>query len=118
MGIGKGFAIGSAALVSLALFGAYTVRANIENVDILNPWVFTGLILGAMLPYAFAACTMRSVSDAADAMYQECEDQIPKILAVKKKKDKKNPITVPNYNESWEKDLPNYKKCILMSTKA
>merc|ERR1719164_338912 len=42
--IGKGFAIGSAALVSLALFGAYTVRANIDDVDILDPWVFTGLL--------------------------------------------------------------------------
>merc|ERR1711981_302043 len=43
--IGKGFAIGSAALVSLALFGAYTVRAEINDVDILDPWVFTGLLL-------------------------------------------------------------------------
>merc|ERR1719329_2129 len=113
--IGKGFAIGSAALVSLALFGAYTVRADIKNVDILDPWVFTGLILGAMLPYAFSACTMRSVSDAADAMYRECEDQIPKILAVKK--FKKDQIKVENYDAAWEK-LPNYNKCILMSTKA
>merc|ERR1719491_1195477 len=59
--IGKGFAIGSAALVSLALFGAYTVRANVKKVDILNPWVFTGLLFGAMMPYAFAAMTMKSV---------------------------------------------------------
>merc|ERR1719201_153100 len=43
--IGKGFAIGSAALVSLALFGAFTVRAQISDVDILDPWVFTGLLL-------------------------------------------------------------------------
>merc|ERR1719161_2900527 len=42
--IGKGFAIGSAALVSLALFGAFTVRAGVSDVDILNPWVFTGLL--------------------------------------------------------------------------
>merc|ERR1712008_539354 len=55
--IGKGFAIGSAALVSLALFGAFCVRANVEVVDILDPWVFTGLLLGAMMPYAFAAMT-------------------------------------------------------------
>jgi len=115
--IGKGFAIGSAALVSLALFGAYTVRADIKNVDILDPWVFTGLILGAMLPYAFAACTMRSVSDAADAMYQECEDQIPKILAVKKLKE--TGVKVNGYSPEWEPPhLPDYKKCILMSTKA
>merc|ERR1719161_3023714 len=63
--IGKGFAIGSAALVSLALFGAFTVRAKIEHVDILNPWVFTGLLFGAMMPYAFAAWTMKSVGEAA-----------------------------------------------------
>merc|ERR1712066_643706 len=49
--IGKGFAIGSAALVSLALFGAYTVRAQIKNVDVLDPWTLTGLLLGAMIPY-------------------------------------------------------------------
>lgn len=114
--IGKGFAIGSAALVSLALFGAYTVRADIKNVDILDPWVFTGLILGAMLPYAFAACTMRSVSDAADAMYRECEDQIPKILAVKKMKE--TGVKIAGYDPAWEKSLPDYDKCILMSTKA
>merc|ERR1711983_400257 len=51
--IGKGFAIGSAALVSLALFGAFCVRAEVTNVDILNAWVFTGLLFGAMIPYAF-----------------------------------------------------------------
>merc|ERR1712086_747533 len=66
--IGKGFAIGSAALVSLALFGALAVRAEITSVDILNPWVFTGLLFGAMMPYAFAAWTMKSVGTAATAM--------------------------------------------------
>ena len=55
--IGKGFAIGSAALVSLALFGAFCVRADITGVDILHPWVFTGLLFGAMMSYAFAALT-------------------------------------------------------------
>merc|ERR1712170_140754 len=66
--IGKGFAIGSAALVSLALFGAYTVRAKVEIVNVLDPWTFTGLLLGAMEPYAFSAMTMRSVGDAATDM--------------------------------------------------
>lgn len=78
--------------------------------------MFTGLILGAMLPYAFAACTMRSVSDAADAMYRECEDQIPKILAVKKMKE--TGVKIAGYDPAWEKSLPDYDKCILMSTKA
>merc|ERR1712179_833620 len=70
--IGKGFAIGSAALVSLALFGAFCVRANVEVVDILDPWVFTGLLFGAMMPYAFAAMTMKSVGEAANDMVNEC----------------------------------------------
>merc|ERR1712242_62614 len=78
--IGKGFAIGSAALVSLALFGAFTVRASVKNVDILDPWVFTGLLLGAMMPYAFAAWTMKSVGTAANDLYKECMDQFPLII--------------------------------------
>jgi len=90
--IGKGFAIGSAALVSLALFGAFTVRANITKVDILNPWVFTGLLFGAMMPYAFAAMTMKSVGMAANEMVKECNEQFDKMFdvgpAVKKLKEK------------------------------
>merc|ERR1712217_678273 len=78
--IGKGFAIGSAALVSLALFGAFCVRAEVTSVDILNPWVFTGLLLGAMMPYAFAAMTMKSVGWAANEMVKECMQQFPKIM--------------------------------------
>merc|ERR1712084_189350 len=78
--IGKGFAIGSAALVSLALFGAFTVRAEVDKVDILDPWVFTGLLLGAMMPYAFAALTMKSVGKAANEMVKECLEQFPNIM--------------------------------------
>ena len=48
--IGKGFAFGSAALVSLALFGAFCVRAKGTEVDILDPWMFTGLLFGAIMP--------------------------------------------------------------------
>merc|ERR1711920_852806 len=77
--IGKGFAIGSAALVSLALFGAYTVRANVQTVDALYPWTFTGLLIGAMIPYAFGALTMRSVAFAATAMVEECRLQFKGI---------------------------------------
>merc|ERR1719453_2864803 len=79
--IGKGFAIGSAALVSLALFGAYTVRAKVDIVNVLNPWTFTGLLLGAMLPYWFSAMTMRSVGDAATDMVEECRVQFKQIMA-------------------------------------
>jgi len=97
--IGKGFAIGSAALVSLALFGAYTVRAKIHTVDILNPWVFTGLLFGAMMPYAFAAMTMKSVGKAANDMVLECLRQFPKIMGP-------------------EQMAPDYERCIRISTEA
>merc|ERR1719210_2508878 len=97
--IGKGFAIGSAALVSLALFGAFTVRAKVDHVDILNPWVFTGLLFGAMMPYAFAAWTMKSVGMAANDMVKECLTQFPKIMGP-------------------ENMTPDYEKCIRISTEA
>merc|ERR1719414_1591164 len=97
--IGKGFAIGSAALVSLALFGAYTVRARVSEVDILNPWVFTGLMFGAMMPYAFAAWTMKSVGKAANDMVKECLKQFPKIMGP-------------------EHMTPDYERCIRISTEA
>ena len=51
--IGKGFEIGSVALVSLAQFGAFCVRVDMTGVDILRPWVFTGMMFGAVMPYAF-----------------------------------------------------------------
>lgn len=71
--IGKGFAIGSAALVSLALFGAYVTRAGItlEEASILDAHIFFGLLIGAMLPYWFSAMTMKSVGKAALAMVEE-----------------------------------------------
>merc|ERR1719450_346847 len=97
--IGKGFAIGSAALVSLALFGAFCVRADVSKVDILNPWVFTGLLFGAMMPYAFAAMTMKSVGMAANDMVKECMQQFPKIMGP-------------------EKMTPDYDRCIRISTEA
>merc|ERR1719272_1774117 len=96
--IGKGFAIGSAALVSLALFGAFTVRAHVVQVNILNAWTFTGLLLGAMMPYAFAAWTMKSVGEAANEMVKECMEQFPKIM-------------------SGEME-PDYKRCISISTQS
>jgi inorganic pyrophosphatase len=94
--IGKGFAIGSAALVSLALFGAFCVRAEVTNVNILNAWTFTGLLMGAMMPYAFAAWTMKSVGTAANEMVKECMRQFPNIM---------NGTAAPDYE-----------KCISIST--
>ena len=70
--------------MSLALFGAFTVRAGVARVDILNPWVFTGLLFGAMMPYAFAAWTMKSVGIAANDMLKECLSQFPKIMGPEK----------------------------------
>jgi len=102
--IGKGFAIGSAALVSLALFGAFCVRAKVTKVDILNEWVFTGLLLGAMMPYAFAAWTMKSVGLAANEMVEECDKQF------------KRGILEPGAAEAG--NLPDYEACIKISTDA
>jgi len=66
--VGKGFAIGSACLVGLALFGAFITRIGQTSVDILKPVQFCGLLVGAMLPYAFSAMTMKAVGDAAFEM--------------------------------------------------
>lgn len=66
--IGKGFAIGSACLVGLALFGAFVTRSQMDSVNILRPLEFAGLIVGAMLPYYFSAMTMEAVGDAAGLM--------------------------------------------------
>ncbi|XP_039023915.1 pyrophosphate-energized vacuolar membrane proton pump-like [Hibiscus syriacus] len=68
-------AIGSAALVSLALFGAFVTRASISTVDVLTPKVFIGLLVGALLPYRFSAMTMKSVGSAALKMVEEVRRQ-------------------------------------------
>jgi inorganic pyrophosphatase len=96
--IGKGFAIGSAALVALALFGAFKERAEIEVVDVTEAWTFAGLFIGALLPFAFSAMTMESVALAAAQMVEECGRQFPKIL-------------------SGEME-PDYETCIRISTEA
>merc|ERR1719160_1903003 len=71
--IGKGFAIGSATLVGLALFGAFITRSGLteEQTSILSPMVFACLLLGAMIPYWFTAMTMKSVGVAANQMVLE-----------------------------------------------
>lgn len=70
--IGKGFAIGSAALVSLSLFGGFLHNAALKDSDIAltKPEIFAGLLLGAMLPYIFAAFCIRSVGKAAFGMVE------------------------------------------------
>ncbi|TKW22149.1 hypothetical protein SEVIR_4G210300v4 [Setaria viridis] len=99
--IGKGFAIGSAALVSLALFGAFVSRAEISTVDVLSPKVFIGLIVGAMLPYWFSAMTMKSVGSAALKMVEEVRRQFN---------------TIPGLMEGTTK--PDYATCVKISTDA
>ena len=104
--IGKGFAIGSAALVSLALYGAFITRGKassvnrIKNIEITDPWIFSSMLIGAMLPYAFSALTMKSVGMAAQEMVAEVRRQFqdPDIKNGKKK--------------------PDYERCIAVSTKA
>ena len=66
--IGKGFAIGSACLVALALFGAFVTRTKLVEVNILEEIQIACLIVGAMIPYAFSALTMKSVGEAASEM--------------------------------------------------
>eukprot|EP00798_Chlamydomonas_sp_ICE-L_P021208 gene21208-28116_t len=101
--IGKGFAIGSAALVSLALFGAYITRAKIDLVhaSILDPKVFAGLLFGSMLPYWFSAMTMKSVGKAALAMVEEVRRQFN---------------TIAGLMEGTAR--PDYKRCVEISTAA
>ena len=66
--IGKGFAIASAALTALALFAAFMQTAQITSIDISNPTVMTGLLIGAMLPFVFSALSMNAVGKAAMSM--------------------------------------------------
>ena len=81
--IGKGFAIGSAALTSLALFGAYMTSANIKTIDISKANVMAGLFLGGMLPMLFSAMAMQAVGRSAMAMIQEVRRQFANIPVLK-----------------------------------
>ncbi len=104
--IGKGFAIGSAALTSLALFAAFITRTKVSNpaqsnIDLLDPWVYGGLLLGAMLPFVFSAMTMKSVGKAALDMVKEVRRQFKEIPGLMERKAK-----------------PDYKRCVDISTAA
>jgi K(+)-stimulated pyrophosphate-energized sodium pump len=80
--IGKGFAIGSAALTALALFSAYTQAAGISSIDIMNPRVVAGLFIGGMLPFVFSALTMNAVGRAAFDMIEEVRRQFKEIPGI------------------------------------
>ncbi len=100
--IGKGFAIGSAALTALALFASYADAAKItEPVNLLDPKVIVGLFLGAMLPFMFSAFTMNSVSKAANHMIEEVRRQF--------RED-------PGIMQGTSK--PDYARCVDISTAA
>ena len=77
--IGKGFAIASAALTALALFAAFMQTAKITSIDISNPIVMTGLLLGAMLPFVFSALSMDAVGKAAMSMIEEVRRQFKEL---------------------------------------
>lgn len=99
--IGKGFAIGSAALTALALFASYSQVAGLNEISLLNPMVISGLFIGAMLPFLFSAMTMNSVGKAANEMIEEVRRQFredPGIMA--------------------STSTPDYERCVDISTRA
>jgi inorganic pyrophosphatase len=113
--VGKGFAIGSACLVGLALFGAFITRVGGHSVDILRPAQFAGLLVGAMLPYAFSAMTMQAVGDAASEMMTfiiEDYNSREKHAADQARLKSQNPTHVETKIE------PDYEGCIRISTEA
>ncbi|KKP24171.1 MAG: hypothetical protein SZ59_C0002G0017 [candidate division TM6 bacterium GW2011_GWF2_28_16] len=77
--LGKGFAIGSATLTALAVFAAFSEKANLPGIDILNPLVIVGMFIGATLPFLLSAFTMRSVGKAAWQMVLEVRRQFKTI---------------------------------------
>ncbi len=81
--IGKGFAIGSAALTALALFAAFMKQADIESIDVANPTILAGVLLGAMLPYVFSAMAMAAVGRAAAEMIKEVGRQFEEIAGLR-----------------------------------
>ena len=99
--MGKGFAIGSAALTALALFVSYAEAVGLSTIDMLNPRVIIGLLIGGMLPFLFSAFTMQSVGKAAFEMIEEVRRQFR---------------TIPGIMEGTGK--PDYKKCVEISTTA
>jgi K(+)-stimulated pyrophosphate-energized sodium pump len=86
--IGKGFAIGSAALTALALFSAYTKAVHLTSIDIIQPTVVIGLFIGGGIPFLIASLTMTSVGKAAGIMVEEIRRQFKEIPGLMKGKGK------------------------------
>ncbi len=99
--IGKGFAIGSALLTSLAMLSAYTQQAGISTLNILDPLIMTGMFIGATVPFLISALTMRSVSNAALQMVMEVRRQFREIVGIMEGTAE-----------------PDYERCIQISTRA
>ena len=107
--IGKGFAIGSAALTALALFFTFAQKVNLATIDIMNYKVVIGLLVGGMLPFLFSSLTMESVSKAAQSMIEEVRRQfrtIPGILEGKGKPDYKNCVAISTHAALRQMILP------------
>ena len=107
--IGKGFAIGSAALTALALFFTFVQKVNLSTIDIMNYKVVIGLLVGGMLPFLFSSLTMDSVSKAAQSMIEEVRRQfktIPGILEGKGKPDYKNCVAISTHAALKQMILP------------
>ena len=96
---GKGFAIGSAVLTALALVAAYVSAANVETLNLLDPTMLPGILIGSMLPYLFSALTMTAVGKAAQGIVMEVRRQFREI---------------PGLMEGTAK--PDYKTCVAIST--
>ena len=99
--VGKGFAIGSAALTALALFSSYTQAVNLSGINLMNPTVIVGVFIGGMLPFLFSAMTMDAVGKAANDMIEEVRRQFREIPGIMEGKAK-----------------PEYATCVDISTKA
>jgi K(+)-stimulated pyrophosphate-energized sodium pump len=99
--IGKGFAIGSAALTALALFSAYQTTVGITSIDIINPKVMAGLLIGGILPFLFSSFAMKAVGEAAFEMIEEVRRQFREIEGLLDGKAR-----------------PDYARCVDISTSA
>lgn len=99
--MGKGFAIGSAALTALSLFASYAESVGLSSINLLNPLSLVGLFIGGMLPFLFAALTMNSVGKAANEMVMEVRRQFREIDGIMDGSGK-----------------PDYDRCVAISTKA
>ncbi|MFL2604618.1 MAG: sodium-translocating pyrophosphatase [Flavobacteriaceae bacterium] len=124
--IGKGFAIASAALTALALFAAYMKTAGLLAIDVSQPRIMAGLLVGGMLPFVFSALSMNAVGRAAMAMIEEVRRQFRDIPALKAALEvmKKNNSDMSKASVKDRKifdaadGVAEYDKCVAISTTA